>query len=255
MEKKLTEERVNKLAAKTRINPSIIWETKKRTQQTSDLDYNTVTESGEIVTDPEKAKEHTASYFEDLYQARPGTKQYEKWTKHISETMDECTRNHQPEQISQGSEPITRKELNTAIKKLKRKKSIGPDQIPNEAFIEADQETREIYREVFNNIHKHEDIPEPWQMGHIKRLYKGKGKKGKCSNERGITLASNSGKVFERIMNERIKKEVKMTPAQGGGIKGCATVDHLIVLKEMMWKIKRQEHRYPMNNPSAMNNQ
>ena len=43
-----------------------------------------------------------------------------------------------------------------------------------------------------------------WQDGEIKRLWKGKGTKGKCSNERGITLSTNYGKVYERVINERI---------------------------------------------------
>ena len=30
------------------------------------------------------------------------------------------------------------------------------------------------------------------------------GTKGKCSNERGITLSTNYGKVYERVINERI---------------------------------------------------
>ena len=37
--------------------------------------------------------------------------------------------------------PITEKELNYAIKKLKRKKATGPDKIPNEIFIEASPNT------------------------------------------------------------------------------------------------------------------
>ena len=47
-------------------------------------------------------------------------------------------------------------------------------------------------------------------------------KKGKCSNERGITLWSNMGKLFERIMNNRLTKTVKITDA-----KQVATADHL----------------------------
>ena len=93
------------------------------------------------------------------------------------------------------------KELNQAIKKLKRNKSLGPDMIPNKIFIEANQKTRKKYLEVLNNIHR-EARPDSWRIGHIKRLYKGKGVKGKCSNERGITLASNFGKLYERIINE-----------------------------------------------------
>ena len=82
---------------------------------------------------------------------------------------------HKPE-IKQ----IDTKELNTAIKKLKRKKSTGPDNIPNEAFIEADQETRTIYQATLNKITKTETIPQEWQEGEIITMYKGKGIKGKC---------------------------------------------------------------------------
>ena len=110
------------------------------------------------------------------------------------------------DQQEKKTENITYKELNKAIKKLKRKKSLGTDEIPNETFIEANKDTREMFRTALNRIHEKEEIPESWQLGHIRRLYKGKGIKGKCSNERGITLASNPGKLYERIINERVKK-------------------------------------------------
>ncbi len=45
-----------------------------------------------------------------------------------------------------------------------------------------------------------EEIPKQWQKGEIIRFYKGKGVKGKFSNERGIILASNIGKVYERLI-------------------------------------------------------
>ena len=66
-----------------------------------------------------------------------------------------------------------------------------------------------------NKVYDREVIPKQWQQGNIIRLYKGKGTKGKCSAERGITLASNTGKLFERLINNRIKKEIKTSEAQG----------------------------------------
>ena len=44
-------------------------------------------EEGTTLTDPQKTKEHIADYFEDLYQARPGTPEYETWTNHIEKTV------------------------------------------------------------------------------------------------------------------------------------------------------------------------
>ena len=53
-------------------------------------------------------------------------------------------------------------------------------------------------------------------------------------HERGITLASNMGKLYERIINNRITKEVEISEAQAGGQKGKATTDHLLILKDLI---------------------
>ena len=91
------------------------------------------------------------------------------------------------------------------------------------------------------NVHKNEDIPQAWEEGEIIRLYKGKGQKGKCSNERGITLASNVGKVYERIINERVKKQITIKKSQAGGKPGCAMADRLIVLKQTIQEITEKK--------------
>ena len=132
--------------------------------------------------------------------------------------------------------------MKTAIMKLKRHKSLGPDKIPNEIFIEANTETRQILKQLLEKAHKEETIPKAWEEGEIIRLYKGKGQKGKCSNEMGITLASNVGKVYERIINERVRQQVRITKAQAGGKSGCATVDHLTVLKQTIQEINDKGH-------------
>ena len=137
---------------------------------------------------------------------------------------------------------ISDKEMQNAIKKLKRKKSLGPDKLPNEIFIEAEAESRKVLKTMIEKAHKSENIPDEWAEGEIIRIYKGKGQKGKCSNERGITLASNVGKVYERIINKRVKQQVQITKAQAGGKSGCATVDHLIVLKQTIQEIQEKGH-------------
>ena len=64
---------------------------------------------------------------------------------------------------------------------------------------------------------KNKNIPNPWQKGEIITFYKGKGTKCKCSNERGINLASNFGKLYERIINNRAREKSKyQRPKQEG---------------------------------------
>ena len=236
---KRQKKKIEQITKMARINPNIIWDTRKRTGTDNELSYATITEEGTTITDPEKAKEHIAEYFEDLYQARPGTPEYENWTKYIETEVKKST------PICWTNKRRTRTNnpqgARNSHKKLKRKKSLGPDDIPNETFIEANKKTRDIFREAFNRIHVKDEIPKSWQLGHILRLYKGKGTKGKCSNERGITLASNPGKVFERIINERVKKEVQLTEAQAGGIPGNATCDHLIIIDQTIEEIRNDK--------------
>ena len=204
MEKR-TEKRITKLTEKAKIEPNIIWQARKRTQTTNSMKYNTITEDNITLTEPEETLGYVADYFQNLYQAREGEPEYQKSTEEIKVSVEKALRNNNTK-AEQGEEPITTKGMNNAIKRLKRKKSLVPDKIPNEVFIEADQETRHIFCSIFNKIHEAENIPPSWREGKSYGYTKAKEKKGKCSNERGITLASNAGKVYERIVNERIKK-------------------------------------------------
>ena len=198
-------------------------------------DHDTVEENGNCITNPDEAKEHIASYFEKLYQAREAGEEGREWTAEI------LRNNKKTEKIANGGErlsEITKKEMSIAKKKLKSRKSCGPDNIPNEAIIHADGENTEEIRKQFNNILSRNNIPEPWKDGRIITIYKGKGTKGKCSNERGISISSNMGKLFERIINERAKEHLNISDMQGGGKKGSQTIDHILALKELIRKGK-----------------
>ena len=201
-------------------------------------EYETMDEQGKIIEDPEKAKEHIAAFFEDLYQARPARPEAQNRTEEIQHNIEKIK-----ESMKELPKPkeITKKEMKKSIKKLQRGKATGPDKIPNEAILEANEATNEILRHQLNKILATQKIPDEWQHGEIIRLYKGKGKKGMCSNERGITLASNIGKLFERIINERLKSIVEITDAQAGGRAGSATTDHLLILQQAIQSAKNRK--------------
>ena len=105
------------------------------------------------------------------------------------------------------------------IKSLRKGKCPGPDNIANEIFLKTTGNTRKMYLKMLNHILEKGSIPEQWLNGNITRLYKGKGTKGKCLNERGISLARNAGKLFERMGNNRATTTAQMTAAQAGETK------------------------------------
>ena len=185
-----------------KLNPQKFWKLKSLVENDRGPEpYDTITEEGVKLTEERETKEHVAQYFENLYQARPGKDEYMHKTAEIEDKVKQIEK----EMTNKPAiNEFTEKELNNAIRRLRRKKSTGPDEIPNEVFLEADRNTRKIMLKAFNNINKKMDIPEIWQKGEICRIYKGKGIKGKCSNERGITLSSNFGKLYKKMINERV---------------------------------------------------
>ena len=209
-----------------------IWNIRKKLSNNSGLNYHTITEEGESITGKEETKTHVADYYENLYQAREGTEEYKNWTKLIQLKVNKL---EQEAMASKPEPPATITELNGIIKKLKRVKACGPDNIPNGIFIEAHSETRKYYLKSINTILESTEPAKQWQQAELLRLDKGKkGQKGKCSGERGIQISSNMGKVVEKIANGRAKPQIKITDAQAGGIKGRATSDHIFILRELI---------------------
>ena len=230
---------VQKIISEGGTKSTLFWRARRKIcGKQGSADYITTDEQGNPIEDPAEAKEHIANYYETLYQAREGREGFENWTNEIKNTV---RRIEQSEAMGKTAVPITMDELVNTVKKLKSGKANGPDNLPNEIMREASAETLETFRQVFNNLIEQKTIPEQWQKGQINRLYKGKGKRGKCSNERGITLSSNLGKTYERVINERATQKVHMSNNQAGGKKGVATVDHLAILNEAIFEARKNK--------------
>ena len=211
------------------------WKIRKRLLKGNpNYDNQIVTENDRTIRDPNEIKEHIADYYENLYQAREGNEKYREWTRNIESKIANLRHTTQKDRI----EPFTLKELDNVITKLQKNKATGPDTIPNTVFTEASRNTRRLYLKIFNQITATKTVPKQWQHGEVIRIYKGKGTRGKCSNERGIALSSNVGKVYERLLNNRILKEIEISSEQAGGRKGACTTDHILRIKELIRRNK-----------------
>ena len=85
-------------------------------------------------------------------------------------------------------------------------------------------------------------VPEDWKNAVIVTLYKSKGDIGKCKNYRGISLLSVAGKVYARILDERVRKvtEGLIGEEQGGYRKGKGCVDQIFAVKQVCEKAKER---------------
>ena len=213
-EKTRTKQIMKKIIEEGGTKSNTFWKmSRKAAGKKGTSNYLTITEEGQVLEDPEKAKRYIADYYENLYQARESKPEYAKWTQEITNTVEKIQNS---EDMQKTVTPISLEELKQAIRKLKRGKASGPDGMPNKIFTEAQPQTLRIYQIILNRIAMSKNIPRQWKQGQISRLYKGKGRRGKCSNERGITLSSNIGKVFERVLNARTTQEINITENQAG---------------------------------------
>ena len=144
-----------------------------------------------------------------------------------------------------GIPEITTEELQSAISKLKTGKSPDSNGIRAEDIKACDDETREMMRQLFNEIIKRNNFtPEEWKKVKIKVIYK-KGDVENASNYRPICSLPAMYKLFSTVLYGRLYPmlDQKQAEDQAGFRKTHQTTDHLatyrlIEQKCQEWGIK-----------------
>ena len=142
-------------------------------------------------------------------------------------------------------EITTEEELQNAISKLKKGKSPDSNGIRAEDIKACDDETREMVRQLFNEIIKRNNFtPDEWKKVKIKVIHK-KGDVENVSNYRPIGSLPALYKLFSRILYGRLYPmlDLKQAEDQAGFRKTYQTTDHLatyrlIEQKCHEWRIK-----------------
>ena len=132
---------------------------------------------------------------------------------------------------------ITHAEVIKAIKELKSGKSAGPDLLINEFFVNTCETITDKLVILFNIIFSSGHFPLSWVDGVVIPIHK-KGSKNTVDNYRGITLLSVLGKLFTRILNNRLNFWAEsydiLIEEQAGFRSNRSTVDNLFVLHSII---------------------
>ena len=73
-------------------------------------------------------------------------------------------------------------------------------------------------------------MPEEWRKSTLIPLYKNKGDIQDCSNYRGIKLISHTMKLWERVIEYRLKEHAKIAENQFGFMPGRSTIEAIHIL-------------------------
>ncbi|KAI5735640.1 hypothetical protein M8J77_020866 [Diaphorina citri] len=136
------------------------------------------------------------------------------------------------------TEEISRDEVAQALKKMKNGKSTGPDEISVEAWKCLGEYGIDMLCDLMNQVLNEERMPNEWRDSVIVPIYKEKGDIQDCKNYRGIKLISHTMKIWERIIDTRIRKETSIGEEQFGFMPGRGTMDAVYALRQLMEKYR-----------------
>ena len=91
---------------------------------------------------------------------------------------------------------------------------------------------------LFNRLLIGEWIQEEWRRSVLIPIYKNKGDAQCCGNYRGIKLMSHTMKVWERIIEAKIRDRVEISKQQYGFMPGKGTTDAMFALRMLMGKYR-----------------
>ena len=138
------------------------------------------------------------------------------------------------------NDPVHEKEVEQAIKSFKNNKSTGPDKVKNEFIKYGGRELTELLSQMFNKVFENETIPISWKKSITINIDKGKSDKELLEYKRGMSLTNNICKIYEKVINNRIKSALSFTKAQVSARERRSSVDHLLILKSVIQQRKFQ---------------
>src|SRR5678815_3052026 len=141
----------------------------------------------------------------------------------------------------EGEDEIQMEEIIRALSKGKKGKSAGMDGVRMEMLQSGGIGVEEWLYRLYNICWRSGVVPQAWEDGCLVPLYKGKGDRMECGNYRGICLLSVVGKVYGRILIERVKEftEGRMGEEQGGFREGRGCVDQVFTQRCLWRKVLR----------------
>ncbi|KAD4586681.1 hypothetical protein E3N88_24282 [Mikania micrantha] len=166
----------------------------------------------------------------------------ERWQTYFSELFNNTDNAEGSEHLTNGETQrnncyyrcVTKEEVQRELRKMRKAKEVGPDNIPIEVWICLQDEGISWLTTFFNTIIKTGKMPDQWRISVLVPLYKNKGDAQCCTNYRGIKLLFHTMKFWERVIETRLRRENQVTENQFGFMPGRSTTEATHILRRMM---------------------
>jgi len=151
---------------------------------------------------------------------------------------------YQLEEVAKVEEPlITEEEVKAAHKEMKKGNVAGPTRVT----IDLLQATgmvglRELTNIMNDNIYG-EKIPEDWKCSSTIPIYKGKGDAMVCGKYSGVTLLEHGMKVYEYVLEKRMRDMVDIGNYQLRFCQGRPTAGAMFILRMLQKKYSQKNRK------------
>ena len=175
-----------------------------------------------------KIKERWRSYFHQLFNDNQISEQNKNFNHIVNDRNYRYCRK------------IRISEVKDALKKMKSGRAVGPDGIPIEVWKCLGDIGLRWLAKLFNKIIETKRMPDEWRISTLIPIYKNKGDIQSCSNYRGIKLMSHTMKLWERVIEQRLRKETSVSENQFGFMPGRSTMEPIHILRRLMERYREK---------------
>jgi hypothetical protein len=84
-------------------------------------------------------------------------------------------------------------------------------------------------------------MPEEWKRSILVPILKNKGDVQSCTNYRGIKLMSHTMKLWERVIEHRLRRVTHVTQNQFGFMPSRSTMEAIFLLRQLMERYREQK--------------
>ena len=128
---------------------------------------------------------------------------------------------------------IDEESVRQALNKMKKGKASGVSGVVSEMLSASGDAGITRLTKLFNQIIAQNQIPDDWNTSIIVNCFKNKGEAVERGNYRGLKLLEHTMKVFERVIETKIREMVNVDSMQFGFMPGKGTVDAIFIARQL----------------------
>jgi len=211
-------------------NKKMFWKEVKKLRKGNDsMEARVRDVNGNVLCDDKSVKDRWKEYFDMLLNEEDGRE---------ANVVAVGNGRGMPNLGELNDERISRDEICKAVSKLKDGKATGMDGCAAECVKKGGATVIEWLVRLFNVCFLSGVVPSEWCEACIVPLYKGKGDKYDCGSYRGISLLSVIGKLYGRVLIDRISgaTECAIGEEQCGFRRGRGCVDQVFAVRQVCEK-------------------